>query len=220
MTILGLSVFLWLLIVVDLIGLVWCTENENPFIAAAIVGVSALVAHFAFGVSILALLVANPLMTLAFLGGYLVAGVMWAFPKWWFYVRNKRNAYLERVRSFLKGVGYEGWNDATTVPDEHLARWFGLYGRQRLRIVPLARDHKSRILHWMAWWPFSMLWTLINDPIRHIYRWAWESLRGIFDSISRSAMGGLEAPVYVAPDDANVEPIEETEDLVSFAILT
>lgn len=196
MVILGMSIWFWLLMLVGIVGLIWTTETESPFLAAVIFGVSAVAAHFLFGVSLFAAIVANPLVAIGAVLGYLLAGVLWAFPKWYFFVRNKRNAYLDQLRTFLRGLGYEGWDTATTIPDEHRREWFKYHGRRRGSLVPLARDNKSRILHWMAWWPFSMIWTLINDPIRHLYRWTWETLRGVFDSIAKAAMGGIEVPVY------------------------
>ena len=35
--------------------------------------------------------------------------------------------------------------------------------------VPRVRDHKSEIIVWMIYWPFSMLWTLLNQPIKNIF---------------------------------------------------
>jgi len=201
MVILGVSIWFWIVMVLGFLGLIWTTETESPLLAATIVGASALVAHSIFGVSIFALVASNPLIAIGALFGYLVAGVLWAFPKWYFFVRNRRDQYLNQIRGFLRGCGYDQWDSATTVPDEYLDRYFKQFGQRRRSIIPLARDHKSRIIHWMAWWPFSMIWTLINDPIRHMFRWTWETLRGTFDAIARSAMGGIEVPEYRPPSD-------------------
>lgn len=196
MVILGMSIWFWLLMLVGVVGLIWTTETESPFLAAMIVAASVAVAHFVFGVSIFALIASSPTVAIGCLFGYLLVGVLWALPKWYFFVRNKRTEYLDELRSFLRGAGYDDCDTATEVPAGLRKEWFRRYGTRNRNLIPLARDHKSRIIHWMAWWPFSMIWTLINDPIRHLFIWTWESLRGVFDAISRSAMGGIEAPVY------------------------
>ena len=63
-------------------------------------------------------------------------------------------------------------------------------------IVPKAHDHKGDILMWMTYWPFSSLWTLINDPIRKIFRTIYtniaSSLQAISDRMFKTATADLE----------------------------
>lgn len=41
--------------------------------------------------------------------------------------------------------------------------------------VPLqVRDYKFRLYMWWAAWPLSMIWTIINDPIRRFANWIWK----------------------------------------------
>jgi len=54
-----------------------------------------------------------------------------------------------------------------------------------------ARDYASMITAWMAWWPTSMLWWILNDPITRFYKYLHKKLSKVFDSISRSAKASV-----------------------------
>jgi hypothetical protein len=51
---------------------------------------------------------------------------------------------------------------------------------------PLAKDNKGRIIFWMSYWPFSGIWTLINDPITRMYRFIWYRLGEAFENMSKA----------------------------------
>ncbi len=44
--------------------------------------------------------------------------------------------------------------------------------------------NKSRIMTWMIYWPLSGAWTLINDPIRKMYRSIFEWVGGSYQKMS------------------------------------
>jgi hypothetical protein len=54
---------------------------------------------------------------------------------------------------------------------------------------PTAREHRSDITGWMAFWPWSAIWTLINDPVKRMYKALARSLEKVFDGISRRVFG-------------------------------
>jgi hypothetical protein len=49
-----------------------------------------------------------------------------------------------------------------------------------------ASEHKARITGWMVWWPFSMGWFLLHDPITRFYNYLYTRLSRMFDSISNA----------------------------------
>lgn len=53
---------------------------------------------------------------------------------------------------------------------------------------PLARQNKGRIIAWMVYWPFSMAWTLLDEPWRLIY----EAMARLFQRISDQVWGDLD----------------------------
>jgi len=198
----GVSIWLLVMLVADLAILMWCTETDSPFIGLFTVAVSAALARWVFGIPIISWVMANPLLLAGCAALYFVTGVAWTYPKWWFFVRNIRDRYLDHMRSWLRGKGVEDWDSAMSVPNELKNQWFNnRHNAEWLRMFPVrARNYKSKIMTWMAWWPASMVWTLINDPIRKIYRYAWEVLRSTFDRVANSAMSGVEIPTDSSDD--------------------
>lgn len=51
--------------------------------------------------------------------------------------------------------------------------------------LPL-RDYKGRITTWMAFWPFSLVWTLVDDLVIRLWENLYEMLTGTFRRIFES----------------------------------
>ena len=49
-----------------------------------------------------------------------------------------------------------------------------------------ASSSKARIISWMVWWPFSMGWFLLHDPITRFYNFLYNRLSRMFDGISHA----------------------------------
>lgn len=89
--------------------------------------------------------------------GYILVGVMWSIFKWKKYCVN-----------YYSGDRPEYFSN-------------GLYIRKLY-----ASSNKARITGWMIWWPTSLVWWLIHDPITRFYNFLYDSLIAVFDSIAES----------------------------------
>lgn len=49
---------------------------------------------------------------------------------------------------------------------------------------PQANNHKALITTWITHWPVSLIWTLINDPIKKLINHIFESIKSVFQKIS------------------------------------
>lgn len=49
---------------------------------------------------------------------------------------------------------------------------------------PQANNHKALITTWITHWPVSLVWTLINDPIKKLINHIFESIKSVFQRIS------------------------------------
>lgn len=68
--------------------------------------------------------------------------------------------------------------------DNYFEDWFG----RRVSIAkPTPDNFKARITAWIVYWPPSLFWTLLNDPLRRIGRMIYEGVAGILKRISDSA---------------------------------
>jgi len=148
----------------------------------------------------------NPLLIAELVGGYFVAGTVWAIIKWWFFVRDCRYRYEEDKAEFLTCHGIKG----KKIPDELLAQWkrhceiaYG-YGRNRLgdlATAPQARHNKARIMRWMMFWPWSAVWTIINDPIKKLFKRIYRTIQGLLQAISDRAYRGVDDDFREVPKD-------------------
>jgi hypothetical protein len=102
--------------------------------------------------------------TILFLFGlYIAAGVAWAFAKWYFFLLSKREELAGKIKSM--------YVDSTT---------------DASKFIPTANKNKARIISWMTYWPFSGLWTLVNDPVKKAFQVAYGRVESYFDRISNS----------------------------------
>jgi len=73
-------------------------------------------------------------------------------------------------------------------------------------VIPHPKDHTARITRWMGYWPWSLFWTILNDPIRRICKWMYKRISVVLVSIGARSFDGTE-------DDFVVET--ETTDRIS-----
>jgi hypothetical protein len=53
------------------------------------------------------------------------------------------------------------------------------------------REYKGKIITWMAFWPFSLVWTLIDDLVVRLWENLYKMLTGIFRRISEAVFRDL-----------------------------
>lgn len=154
-------------------GIAWTlitmAEEFGHYIRATIVLLIFLALYYFFsgdqGAGILVMLIRNPLKTMFGILAYFVIGTGWGVIKWFFFVLRERDKVLEKVKNRI------------------------LPQRETIR-APEAVDHKERIITWMAYWPFSMLWTLINDPVRRAFEWIYRRIGKFMQDISDKIFKG------------------------------
>jgi len=68
--------------------------------------------------------------------------------------------------------------------EAYFSDWFG---RQISIEKPTPDKFKARITAWIVYWPPSLFWTLLNDPLRRIGRMIYEGVANILKKTSDSA---------------------------------
>jgi hypothetical protein len=131
---------------------------------ATVVMVIALAAYFLVGSdehlkTAFNFLVDNPVLTIGAVAAYFLTGVLWAFAKWYF--------FLSRIR--------EDFDESLKLQISSKIKNFE---------IPQARDYKNRIVTWISYWPISLSWTVLDDPLKKIAHNIYLKCGKIFDSIS------------------------------------
>lgn len=123
---------------------------------------------------------------LIYIGAYLAGGVVWAVIKWWFFLSNIREDFDEWVAkkkeedAFHEKAKAAGRNVGEHNPWKSTDFSIG-YNKS---FPPLVREWKGKITGWMIMWPFSAVWTMINDPVRKFFNWTYRVLSGVLQSMN------------------------------------
>jgi hypothetical protein len=96
----------------------------------------------------------HPLSAIVGVTAYFSIGACWSVVKWWF-------AEKARVRRAKRERGKD-WRTARTQP----------------------ATYKATVLVWIGYWPFSLVWTLINDPFKRLVRWIYDELLRVYQRIT------------------------------------
>jgi hypothetical protein len=181
----------WSLIAIETILLLCWIEWEYSGLATLSVLVTAAIMQFACHVDMIGYVQANPQIVLYGLLGYFLTGTVWSIMKWWFFVKGERRRYNEFKAEFL----YDNGIKDGILPDNLKPQFLHdlpTYGSDKIEIRPQVGNHKARIYLWIAYWPWSMLWTIVNDPIRRICREIYEQIKSNLQKISDSVWAGTE----------------------------
>lgn len=145
-------------------------DNGGGFLATIVMILFAGIYYF-FGSKdhlneILSYIVENPSLIFWWFMAYLATGLIWSILKWSFYLQ-------KRVSNESKDYEYKT-----------------VYEHTKVRI-PTAGENKWRIMSWMMYWPFSALWTVIDQPVKHAFNYIFMTFEGVFNKISKKMYQGI-----------------------------
>lgn len=127
----------------------------------------------------IATLVTNFHMSLSYvLLSYLVLGFLWSLTCWKFFVAKRVEEELETLKA--RGLIYFGASEALK-----------------------ARNSIDRLIFWVLFWPWSLLWSVANRGIRR----AWKSITGVYDIITVGDVRRLQTAINnarLAQDQQNL----------------
>ena len=141
-------------------------------------------------------------VTLLFVLGYLVAGVVWSFLKWNEFVKKKINTFKKvRAELIVKRPEFSDTNgkDMGHLCDNLRVNGFsGMYGHNVksmgeliLKITPIGSENKAAIVAWISYWPLSLLATLLNNPFRRLFEYVYSLVANAYDKISEKHFKSL-----------------------------
>jgi hypothetical protein len=106
---------------------------------------------------------------------YLAVGCVWSLVKWYIFLKKERRRFdeLETGRVLYP---YFNCSDNKSSPESPA------YAEQLEKIRPRASENKARITAWIAYWPASLVETLLRDSVRLAY----EFVAGTLDRMSKA----------------------------------
>jgi len=134
---------------------------------------------------------------------YIIAGIAWSFAKWTIFLLHFRNEFRAAKFEFqtknnlctfepipIERMHHSGcvFGGVGNYFEDHLAK----INKNFLLKRPLASDNKSKIIAWMSFWPCSIIGFILNDPIRKMFKFIFNALRGSYQKISDSIVNDSE----------------------------
>lgn len=122
--------------------------------------------------------------------GYLGIGVAWSFVKWFSFLMGFRDAYRTEKEAWMKSQKIVLEKGQALSPEQseqfikYLKGEFTNYKGFILYKKPSAARNKARIIAWMAFFPCSMIGTLLNDPVRRLFNWLFASFKALYQQIA------------------------------------
>jgi hypothetical protein len=184
----------WILATVIVIALVPCMEYEHGFLGLACIVVFLVILQALGNTHPLEYLRDHPLDAFLYALGHYACGAIWGYAKWIAYSIKKKHELYEYKSNWLAD---RGASDPSKLDAEALAKlnaqW--LNNTELKPVKPLARNYKSRILHWISFWEISVLWTTLllvfRDGSTIIYRHLAKSLQRGSDFVWRDVSDQL-----------------------------
>jgi hypothetical protein len=94
---------------------------------------------------------------------YTVAGAIWSFIKWGFFVKKKHNSYLDSIEI---DKGMKGYDPIKQAKFE----------------MPLARENKGEIIYYMSYWPVSFTYDLVFKGLVKYFKNIFNLLEKQYDA--------------------------------------
>ncbi len=115
----------------------------------------------------------NLVGTAFYIAAYFGIGAVYSVVKWWRYL-------LNRIDKFKEQNTPDSYNYTSRLEDF-------------IAGTPTFTRRKSLISLWIGYWPVSVVWTLINDPITKLINFIFSQLRGMYESIAQHVFKDLNA---------------------------
>jgi len=180
------TIWFWILICTIVVVELLCAAN-NAFYGGIgfIVGFGVV---FAFGGALTELgsfIYAHPFITIGYAAAYLAIGFLWTFVKWWRYVAKRQEPYNKARAEFVK---YHDLDPDEPIDKALLDSFRISFGRGKLFELQSLTVEENMVLvcDWILFWPFSMVVTLLDDPMRKLIVLGIVLFKSVYKKIGNS----------------------------------
>ena len=180
--------FLIILGVLFVVFVVECLllEVEHWGWATATLIATTLAAQFLHVADIFGFVTHHAVESLLYALGFLAVGVVWSFVKWFSFLIQFREKFREHRDEWYSAKGLAVGTELTAEQQKEFDDSFRYqsFNGNALNTKPKATKNKRRIVAWMAYWPFSMVGTIINDPVRRLFKFLFNTFKALYQNIA------------------------------------
>lgn len=166
---LGLGTWFWALAIIEFLLLIVFVDNEWAGASLISMAVFVILIWWLADVPIWTWIKTNPWFLLKCSVGYIICGIIWSFIKYYFALIDARKTIVQLRES------WDSMHRDNTFMGP--AKTFKEYIEGKTHLVydqgvnPALNKTTRRLTFWASFWPISLIWTLINDPIRRLFKW-------------------------------------------------
>lgn len=180
----GFGIWFWTLVVLEFILLTWFVEQEWPAPSVLSVAVFVVLLWWLADIPIWTWIKENPKLLALYVLYYIIAGIIWSFIKFYFALNRMRGI----VKDLKKNWKQDASQDQPTFKD-YLSRQ---YPYKAMDVNPENEGTISKLIFWSAFWPVSLFWTILNDPIRKFFKWLVKDVfAGVYKKMYQRMVGNL-----------------------------
>lgn len=190
LTIVGVA----MLVVLGIITIIF-TETEKFGQASLLLILSVVLAQVCRLTNLVSYINDHWLMSLVYVLIYISIGVAWSFIKWFSYLMRYRDKFLWFKSEFLRNNNLPVNVDVSLTDfqivdfKKFLISKIGYSYDPLMASIsslqkPKAAAYKNRIIAWMSLWPYSVVGTFLNDPMRRLFRFLFTSFKAAYQKLS------------------------------------
>jgi hypothetical protein len=177
----------WLAALVLTALMFFCIEDERNVGALLMFVVTLFFLNHMARLQVFGLIAKHPFM---YVGGYILCGILYGFIRWGWHVFSFKQRYNEAKRDFA--ARYDLANDFDAkFPNDRLKseQWESFRYDRRVQYLPTASQERGRIVSWMMYWPWNLVWTLLRDFVLELWERVYEFLSSSFQRWADSILG-------------------------------
>lgn len=184
------TTWFWIITSVLAVGLITSVIAENGVFIFLDLLVAILFLQFGANLHIFQYCYYHPIMILLLAMGYFIIGAIWMIAKWQFKVWSVARQYADLREKFIKEFPsvrdkYMGKTAEEAFAYDATKYCFSTFGVRS--IPPNPKDETSSLIHWTIYWPFSVLRTLLDEPITNLSKWIIRRCSGLMMLMSTKA---------------------------------
>lgn len=177
----GLGIWFWSLVILEFCLLTWFVEEDWPAPSIASLIIFILCLWWLADIPIWSWIHDNPFSLFKYFVYYLVIGIVWSICKYYFALKKVREIVKE------KRIYYDKMEDKPKTFKEHLHQQ-RTYDDNSHKF----EDTATNLIFWASFWPPSMVWTILNDPIKKLFRFLiFDVFVGIYRKMYKKMVGDL-----------------------------
>lgn len=185
------SFWFWILLAALLVEVtILCEQNHGLAAFVSIAAFTMLLQLFG-NFDILGYIWQNPLYIFGYAILYYLIGISYSIFKWKLFCNNKRDKYNAIKNKFLKSNNISG----TAIPQHLIKEWnWELHCEvnsddlNEYKNGIQFHNYIEQCITWALYWPCSLLWTLLDDPLRKLFTYTINQIKNIYDSIAARTM--------------------------------